>query len=97
MKKWYIELLVNRNGELVNPCGTDYSMIYEDLKTLNGVINRIKKWYPITKLNQEVVSIKIYNYTNFFNKDTHILIFEASKNDYIFKNIVEAQIQNMGN
>ena len=35
MKKWYIELFVdNGQGGVYHPCGTEYTMLYDDLKTL---------------------------------------------------------------
>ena len=34
MKKWYIELFVdNGQGGVYHPCGTEYTMLYDDLKT----------------------------------------------------------------
>ena len=91
MKNWYIELLVNYNGELVNPCGTDYAMLYDDLKTLRGVLNRMKKWMPFDGYMQKVVGFKIYNYSNLYDDSTHTLVFEAYEGDYIFDEILDAQ------
>ena len=57
--KFMVKLfLENGKGELYNPCGSSYSYIIRDLKTLRGVKNRIKK-YPIDSNTKE---IRIYNW-----------------------------------
>lgn len=98
MKKWYIKLLVRRGNELVHPCGTDYSMLYDDLKTLRGVINRMKKWSPFitdkVKPGVEVVGFEIYNYTNLYDEDTHRLVCESYLGDSLFREILSAQLHN---
>jgi hypothetical protein len=38
------------------PCGSDYTFIIHDLKTINGVINRIKKIYYLRK---DIISLQI--------------------------------------
>ena len=96
MKNWYIELLVKIDGKIYNPCGTEYAMTYKDLKTLRGVLNRIKKWYPFNKMEKEVVQVRIYNYHNFYDKNTYTLVCEFDKYDYMFKEILNAQINNLG-
>ena len=78
MKKWYIELFVdNGQGGVYHPCGTDYAMIYDDLKTLRGVLNRMKKWS--WKHEKEIVGVKIYTYTDLYEDDTYELQYVNGK------------------
>ena len=95
MKKWLIELYVDVNGKIFNPCGTEYAMLYDDLKTLRGVINRIKKWYPLDKKEKKVVKIKIYSYTNLYDNNTHTLEIELNNTDYLFQDILDNQYKNL--
>ena len=78
MKKWYIELFVeNGQGGVWHPCGTEYTMIYDDLKTLRGVLNRMKKWD--WRSEKEIVGVKIYNYWRLYDDDTYTLVFAEGK------------------
>lgn len=98
MKNWYIQLLVRRGNEIIHPCGTDYSVLYNDLKTLRGVINRMKKWNPFitnkVKVGAEIVGFKIYNYTNLYDEDTHTLVCESYLGDNLFREILSTQLYN---
>jgi hypothetical protein len=77
-KKWNHELKQYETTEpyLYNPCGTDYSFIFRDLKTLKGVKNRLKKF----SLRKDIVKLQIFTYTNIFNDDTFRLLEEIPIN-----------------
>lgn len=99
MKKWYIELLVNYKGELMNPCGTDYSILYDDLKTLRGVINRLKKLAPFittqskdARHGKDIVGLNIYTYTNLYDESTYNLECKTSLGDELFREILSCQV-----
>lgn len=51
------------------PLGTEGRHIFEDLQTLRGAINRIKKWYHYEHF-------RIYSYSNFYDDKTFKLIYE---------------------
>lgn len=59
-------------GEL-QPCGMDYNGIINDLKTLKGVINRIKKW----SVRGDVTKVEIYrnNGHNIYDNDNDVLVY----------------------
>ena len=52
-----------------NPLGSDYCQIIHDLKTLRGVLNRIRKW----RWAEDVVEVRIYSATNVFDRETYNL------------------------
>ena len=54
---------------LYNPCGTGYCIFMRDLKTLRGARNRVRKMY----WPKDVVEIRIYTATNFFDRETYNL------------------------
>lgn len=92
MKNWYIDLYVkDNNGEIFHTLGNVYCEFYDDLKTLRGVINRLKK-LNFDKLPLEVVGLKIYNYKNLYDKNSYELIIDTlNKDSYIFDEILNAQ------
>ena len=92
MKNWYIDLYVkDNNGEIFHTLGNVYCEFYDDLKTLRGVINRLKK-LNFGKLPLEVVGLKIYNYKNLYDKNSYELIIDTlDKDSYIFDEILNAQ------
>lgn len=92
MKNWYIDLYVkDNNGEIFHKLGNDYCEFYDDLKTLRGVINRLKK-LNFDNLPLEVVGLKIYNYKNLDDKNSYELIIDTlNKDSYIFDEILNAQ------
>lgn len=59
-------------GEL-QPCGMDYNDIIKDLKTLRGVLNRIKKW----SVRGNISKIEIYrnNGNNIYDNDNDVLVY----------------------
>lgn len=66
---WWIRFYV----EDVQPCGMDYNGIINDLKTLKGVINRIKKW----SVRGDVTKVEIYrnNGHNIYDNDNDVLVY----------------------
>ena len=54
------------------PCGMDYNDIIKDLKTVKGVVNRIKKW----KIRGNITKVEIYrnNGHNIYD-DNDILVY----------------------
>lgn len=73
-------------GEL-QPCGMDYNGIINDLKTLKGVINRIKKW----SVRGDVTKVEIYrnNGHNIYDNDNDVLVYskEIPTSTEYFRNI----------
>lgn len=95
-KYFLVELYVlDHLGRPYNPCGSEYSILYSDLKTLTGVLNRLKKHIPFDKMAMEVVGFKIYSYTDIYNRDDFVkyvdTIDKFNKYDNIFGSILEAQ------
>ncbi len=62
----------NKQGQLINPCGSDYSFLVKDLKTLKGVINRAKKYAPT-----EAVQFSITTYTNLYDLTSYEMVYEG--------------------
>ena len=57
-----VEFCINRNGELVNPCGSDHTHIMRDLKTARGARNRVTaKGYCIPR---DAVECRIFRTNN---------------------------------
>ena len=53
---WVIEsYVVDKNGRVHNPCGSNYCAIFHDLKTLRGVLNRIRDW----KFPKDVIEVRV--------------------------------------
>lgn len=73
--KFMVKLfLENKKGGLYNPCGSSYSYIIRDLKTLRGVKNRIKK-YPIDSNTKE---IRIYSWNGSLkNKESGLTLLDT--------------------
>ena len=101
MKNWYIELYVKgKYTDTYHPLGTEYTMLYNDLKTLRGVINRMKKWIPFTSMIQQVVGFKIYTYTDLYDDDTFRLVTSSfidnnEYSPYLYREILSEQLYNM--
>lgn len=49
-----------------NPCGSDYTAILQDLKTVRGVKNRIKNW----QWRKNVIELHIVRYYDWKNSDS---------------------------
>lgn len=64
---WWIKFYV---GEL-QPCGMDYNGIINDLKTLRGVLNRVKKW----QIKGDITKIEIYRNTSNNMYDNDVLVY----------------------
>ena len=65
---WWIRFYVGEE----QPCGIDYNMIINDLKTLRGVLNRMKKW----SIRGNITKVEIYrnNGHNIYD-DNDILVY----------------------
>ena len=55
---------------LYHPCGSEYSIIVRDLKTLRGVKNRLKNY----RIPPNVVQLNVYSYTNIYDEKTFKLL-----------------------
>ena len=55
------------------PCGMDYNDIIKDLKTVKGVVNRIKKW----KIRGNITKVEIYRNTsnNIYDNENDVLVY----------------------
>lgn len=76
---WWIRFYVGNE----QPAGMDYNDIIKDLKTLKGVLNRIKKW----SVRGNITKIEIYrnNGNNIYDNDNDILVYEKeipASNEY---------------
>ena len=105
-KGYYIDLYVKfrnipNDQKIYNNLGNEYSIIYDDLKTLKGVLNRLKKlnW---DNLFMEVVGFKIVKYEaypEYYNKENKKeIIVDTLKNKEdkkIFKEVLQAQNNNL--
>lgn len=71
------------------PCGMDYNGIINDLKTLRGVLNRIKKW----QIRGNITKIEIYRNAgnNIYDDDNDVLVYskEIPSSEEYFRNISE--------
>lgn len=71
------------------PCGMDYNGIINDLKTLRGVLNRIKKW----QIRGNITKIEIYRNAgnNIYDDDNDVLVYskEIPTSEEYFRNISE--------
>jgi hypothetical protein len=62
----------NYNNIAEVPVGGMDKIIVRDLKTLKGVINRFKKWYPFKECT-------IFSFNDFYNNDTFELQYHGIK------------------
>lgn len=80
---WWIKFYVGDE----QPCGMDYNDIIKDLKTLRGVLNRIKKW----NVRGNITKIEIYrnNGNNIYDNDNDVLVYskEIPASTEFFRNI----------
>lgn len=71
------------------PCGMDYNGIINDLKTLRGVLNRVKKW----QIRGNISKIEIYRNAgnNIYDDDNDVLVYskEIPTSEEYFRNISE--------
>ena len=67
---FYIECMVEEDQILYNPCGSEYSIIIRDLKTLRGVKNRLKNY----RIMPDVVQLNIYSCSNIYDEKTFRLL-----------------------
>lgn len=71
----------------LQPCGMDYNGIINDLKTLRGVLNRIKKW----QIRGDITKIEIYRNAgnNIYDDDNDILVYskEIPSSEEYFRSI----------
>lgn len=69
------------------PCGMDYNGIINDLKTLRGVLNRVKKWQIRGNINK----IEIYRNAsnNIYDNDNDVLVYskEIPTSEEYFRSI----------
>ena len=68
----------NNKGELVNPCGTDYTFIVRDLKTIRGVKNRMNR-YRWFKGADEVRVYKWYGSLTYEEAENNLLAVITKK------------------
>ena len=86
MKRNFYVKMYREDGS--QPCDMDYNMISEgELKTLRGMINRVKKW----TIRGDVARIEIYEYRELFDDDTFTLVWskEIAYSSHHWKTIEE--------
>ena len=67
-----VEFFKEENGKLVNPCGTDYTHVMNDIKTVRGAKNRInRKGYCIPR---SAIEYRIYNASDIMNRNSYCLL-----------------------
>lgn len=98
-KYWLVELYINDfQGNPYNPHYDGYSIVYDDLKTLQGVLGRMKHLTPFNKYTEPVVGFKIYSYYNVYDEDNYIkyvdTINPVNKFDNVYDSILKAQQEN---
>ena len=82
--KYYVKMYRKQSNGIYNPCGMDYNDII-DLKTLRGVLNRIKNW----SIPADVVKLEIYTFWDVYNDDSYKLVYSLNipKEEGYYKNI----------
>lgn len=95
-KYWYIELyILNHKQEPYHPTGSEYSILYDDLKTLTGVLNRLKRHIPFDTMAMPVIGFKIFSYYNYYGEDSYMKYVDTiepyNKYDNIFGSVLKAQ------
>lgn len=97
-KYFLVELYVlDHLNRPYNPCGTDYTILYDDLKTLTGVLNRLKRLTPFDKMPMKVIGFKIFSYTNIYDRDDYTKYVDTiepfNRYDNIYGSILKAQYE----
>lgn len=97
-KHFLIELYVlDHLNRPYNPCDSEYTILYDDLKTLTGVLNRLKRHTPFDKMPMEVIGFKIYSYTDIYNGDDFVKYVDTiepfNRYDNIFSSVLKAQYE----
>ena len=52
------------------PLGTDSRLVFKDLKTIKGVLNRVRQCWGD-------VPCRVYSFTNFYDDSTFSLVYEV--------------------
>lgn len=80
---WWVRFYVGKE----QPCGMDYNMIINDLKTLRGVLNRMKKW----SIRGNITKVEIYrnNGHNIYDDNNDVLVYskDIPASDEYFRTI----------
>ena len=87
MKNFYVKMYRMQGNKLYNPCGMDYNYITKDLKTLRGLLNRIKSW----SVPANVEKIEIYTFYDVYRDDSYKLVYTLNipKEEGYYKNIAK--------
>ena len=71
-----VEFFKESDGKLINPCGSDWTHIMEDIKTAKGARNRVtRKGYYIPK---SAVECRIFRTSNVLNENSYTLLDKFS-------------------
>lgn len=65
---------VTKDGNTL--CGTETNIIIRDLKTIRGVVNRLKKFPLKGWMKRGITKIRISSYYSIFKEDTYTLVYE---------------------
>lgn len=88
--KYYVKMYRKQsNGKsegIYNPCGVDYNVII-NLKTLKGVLNRIKKW----NIPVDVIKLEIYTFWDVYKDNSYKLVYDLDipEEEGYYKNIAK--------
>ena len=67
--RWNSKTMEKCEPHLVNPCGSDHTMIIRDLKTLRGLLNRVKG----LKFSKNTVEVHICTSINPVGNDEKVV------------------------
>lgn len=71
---YLVEYYKDYNNRLYHPLGTDYTMIVKDLKTLQGVISRAKKYAPCDTIYYQIIyTTNIYDVKTYITKHRELI------------------------
>ena len=84
--RYYVKMYREQSNGIYNPCGMDYNHIV-DLKTLRGVLNRIKEW----SIPGDVIKLEIYTFWDVYRDDSYKLVYTLNipKEEGYYKNIAK--------
>jgi hypothetical protein len=81
-KRTFVVEFINKQGR--HPCGSDWTTIIHDLKTIRGVKNRVKSGW----IHKDAVKANIYTAFNVYNRDSYKLVSVEEVNNEIYSKLL---------